>query len=140
MTPQQLEMVRSSYATLGDGGRAMAADFYRRLFDADPSARALFVESPEMMAIKFAAELDAIVEAISSYETFAPRVHDLAVRHVAYGVQTHHYRTVGEALIGALATHLDQVWNADLEAAWRRAYNLVAEMMMVSSSRGDVTT
>jgi hemoglobin-like flavoprotein len=137
MTPEQLEMVRSSYAMLGDDAPAMAADFYARLFEADPSARELFVEGPDVMSVKFAAELAAIVEAITSYETFAPRVKDLAVRHLQYGVQTHHYRAVGEALVGALAMHLAQIWTAELEAAWRRAYNLVAEMMMATAAGDD---
>ena len=57
-----------------------------------------------------------------------------AARHVGYGVQTHHYRAVGEALIGALAAHLDAEWDDALEAAWRRAYNLVAEVMMAVSA------
>jgi nitric oxide dioxygenase len=130
MTPEQLELVRSSYASLGDAAPAMARDFYRRLFAADPSIQALFPDGPDVMAVKFAAELDAIVQAIATYDAFAPRVRDLAARHVGYGVQTHHYHAVGEALIGALAARLAPDWDPALEAAWRRAYNLVAEMMM----------
>jgi len=95
MTPEQLDLVRSSYASLGSGAPRMATEFYRRLFAADPSAEALFTQGPDVMAGKFADELDAIVQAISSFEAFAPRVRDLAVRHVGYGVQTQHYQAVG---------------------------------------------
>lgn len=137
MTPELLQLVQSSYARLGDDAPAMAADFYRRLFDTDPSARDLFVDGPDVMAVKFAAELEAIVEAITSYETFASRVKDLAGRHVQYGVQTHHYRAVGDALLGALAAHLEDIWNPEFETAWRRAYNLVAEMMMATAAGED---
>ena len=134
MTPQQLQLVRSSYAALGDAAPAMAVEFYRRLFAADPSAEALFTDGPDVMSVKFADELDAIVEAISSFESFAPRVSELAARHVGYGVQIRHYRAVGEALIGALAMHLAADWDDALEAAWRRAYNLVAEVMMAAAA------
>ena len=134
MTPAQLELVRASYSRLQDGGEAMAADFYRNLFAIDPQARVLFATEPEVMAVKFSAELSAIVEAITSFETFAPRVRELALRHVGYGVQPHHYRAVGQALIRALAAHLDEGWDGELEAAWRRAYNLVAELMMDAGS------
>lgn len=134
MTPEQLELVRSSYASLGRAAPAMAMDFYRRLFAADPSAEALFTEGPDVMAGKFADELDAIVQAISSFDAFAPRVRDLAVRHVGYGVQTQHYHAVGEALVGALAAHLAPDWDDALDAAWRRAYNLVAELMMATAA------
>ena len=130
MTPAQLELVRVSYATLPDGGATMAADFYRNLFELAPQTRVLFATEPDVMAVKFSAELAAIVEAITSYETFAPRVRELAVRHVTYGVQPQHYRAVGQALIRALAAHLGEAWDDDLEAAWRRAYNLVSELMM----------
>jgi hemoglobin-like flavoprotein len=134
MTPEELHLVQTSYAALGDGAHAMAIDFYGRLFAADPSAEPLFEDGPEIMAVKFTAELDAIVQAISDFDEFEPRVADLAARHVGYGVQTHHYRSVGDALIGALADHLSPDWDATLEAAWRRAYNLVAEVMMASAA------
>jgi nitric oxide dioxygenase len=130
MTPEQLELVRASYASLGDAAPAMAAEFYRRLFDADPSAESLFTDATDVMAAKFADELAAIVQAIVSFDEFAPRVRDLAARHVGYGVQTHNYRTVGDALIGALGAHLTPHWDQALETAWRNAYNLVAEVMM----------
>ena len=130
MTPEEIELVQSSYSSLGDDAPAMAADFYRRLFTIDPSAEALFSQGPTVMAEKFAAELAAIVEAIISFDVFSARVRDLAARHRAYGVQTRHYRSVGEALVGAMAAHLAPDWTPAVERAWRRAYNLVAEIMM----------
>jgi hemoglobin-like flavoprotein len=134
MTPEQLQLVQSSYASLGDTAPAMARDFYRRLFASDRSTEALFTRSPDVMAEKFAGELAAIVEAITSYETFAPRVRDLAARHIGYGVQARHYQSVGDALIATLADRLGPQWDLELEAAWRRAYNLVAELMMASAA------
>ena len=134
MSPGDVELVQSSYASLGDDKPAMAREFYRRLFEADRSAEALFTDGPDIMAEKFSAELAAIVEAISSFDQFAARVRELALRHVAYGVQTQHYHSVGVALIGALGAHLGPMWNVDVEAAWRRAYNLVAELMMAAAA------
>jgi hemoglobin-like flavoprotein len=132
MTPQDIELVRSSYASLGGDGPAVAAEFYRRLFAAEPSARSLFTQGPDVMANKFADELEAIVEAIVSYDSFAARVRDLAARHATYGVQARHYRAAGHALLEALAARLGPAWDPPTEAAWRRAYNLVAEIMMAT--------
>ena len=134
MTPEQLALVRDSYAALGNDAIAMADDFYARLFAADPSARELFTDGPDVMAVKFSAELAALVEAISSFPDFAPRVRDLGSRHAGYRVQTRHYGAAREALIGALADHLGDDWTPDVEGAWRRAYNLVAEMMMAAAT------
>jgi hemoglobin-like flavoprotein len=134
MTPEQLAMVRDSYAALAPDATAMANDFYRRLFAADGTTQELFTDGPDVMSVKFAAELAALVEAISSFPDFAPRVRDLGARHATYGVQTSHYQAAREALIGALAEHLGPQWNSEVEAAWRRAYNLVAELMMAAAA------
>ncbi len=133
MTPEQIELVRSSYASLDDPG-AMASDFYRRLFAIDPSARGLFSEDPAVMAEKFAAELSAIVQAIITFDVFAARLRHLAVRHQAAGVRSRHYRSVGDALMQALAGRLGSGWTPATEGAWRRAYNLVAEIMIGASA------
>ena len=137
MTPEQVAMVRTSYAALGADRVTMANDFYRRLFASDPSAKVLFTVGPDEMSVKFSAELEALVEAISSFPDFAPRARELGTRHGEYGVQTRHYHTAREALIEALAEHLASRWNAELEEAWRRAYNLVAEMMMAAAVGSD---
>ena len=137
MTPEQIELVRSSYASLDDA-RAMASDFYSRLFSIDPSARNLFSQDPEVMADKFATELSAIVQAIVSYDVFSARLRHLAVRHHAAGVQPRHYSSVADALIGALAAQLRSGWTPAIEGAWRRAYNLVAEIMIAASADLDV--
>jgi hemoglobin-like flavoprotein len=137
MTPEQIELVRSSYAALGEGGRAMAGEFYRRLFSIDPSARALFDQDLAVMAEKFAAELHAIVEAIVAYDVFAARLRHLAVRHHSAGVKSRHYGAAADALIGALATSLGPDWTAELEIAWRRAFNLVAEIMIAATAELD---
>ena len=130
MTPEQISMVESSFAALGADGPTMAHDFYRRLFTIDPSAAELFSDGPDVMAIRFTVELKALVDAISSFPDFAPRVRDLGRRHAGYRVHARHYHAAREALIGALAEHLADRWSDELEAAWRRAYNLVAELMM----------
>jgi hemoglobin-like flavoprotein len=134
MTPEQLDLVRSSYAALGDERRAVARDFYRRLFAADPAVEELFGDDPDVMAVKFSDELAAIVEAIVSFDAFATRLQGLAARHVAYGVQTRHYRLVGDALVAALAEALAPRWDETLDAAWRTAFNLVAEVMMAAAA------
>jgi nitric oxide dioxygenase len=134
MTPEQVELVQSSYASLGVDATSVAHEFYRRLFAADPSAEALFDHGPDVMAEKFARELDAIVQAITCFDEFAARVTDLATRHAGYGVRTRHYRAAGEALVGALAVQLGPAWTRDHEVAWGRAYNLVAEVMMATTT------
>jgi nitric oxide dioxygenase len=133
MTPQQIELVRDSYALLDDPP-AMASDFYRYLFTIDPSVEGLFSQDPAVMAEKFAAELGAIVQAIISFDVFSARLRHLAVRHHAAGVRPRHYGSVAEALMQALSARLDSGWTPAVENAWRHAYNLVAEIMITESA------
>ena len=134
MTPEQLALVQASYASLGDERTETTREFYRRLFAADPTVEAMFSTDPEVQTEKFTSELAAIVEAIGSFDEVSPRLGDLAARHVDYGVLTRHYRLVGEALLGALAAALGPAWDEATEAAWRLAYNLVAEVMMSAAA------
>jgi len=138
MTPEQIELVRCTYASLGDDAPAMASDFYRRLFAIDPSAQVLFGQDPAIMAEKFAAELNAIVEAIISFDVFSATLRHLATRHRAVGVRPRHYSSAGDALVGALADHLAPDWTPAAESAWRRAYNLVAEIMIAAAADLDL--
>jgi hypothetical protein len=85
MTPEQPAVVHESYQSLGREATSMAADFYRRLFAANRSTQALYSDGPETMAVKFVAELDAIVEGIASFDEFRLRAADLGARHAAYG-------------------------------------------------------
>jgi hemoglobin-like flavoprotein len=137
MTPEQIELVRDSCASLGADALAVASDFYRRLFAIDPATRAMFSQDPVVMAEKFAAELLAIVEAIASFDAFSSRLRQLAAAHRAAAVQPRHYRSVGDALMAALAAHFGGGWTPETEIAWRRAYNLVAEIMIAAMA--DVT-
>ncbi len=79
---------------------------------------------PDVMSVKFADELDAIVQATSSLDAFASPVRELAARHAAQtsgsGVQTQHYHAVGEALTGALAARLGPEWDVAPQAACRQ--------------------
>ena len=50
-------------------------------------------------------------------------------RHVHYGVEDHHFDSVGEALIDALHAMLGAGFTSDVQAAWLEAYTLVASVM-----------
>jgi nitric oxide dioxygenase len=134
MTPEQVTLVATSYAALGADAATMADGFYRRLFEADPSARDLFDTAPGQMSAKFALELAALVEGISSFRDFAARAVELGGRHAVYGVRAPDYAAAREALISSLAEAFGRRWNDELAAAWRGAYDLTAELMMAGGA------
>jgi hemoglobin-like flavoprotein len=56
---------------------------------------------------------------------------DLGKRHRDYGVRAVHYRLAREAMEGALVDTLGDRFGPKERAAWRKAYNLIAELMQV---------
>ena len=128
MTPEQIALVEGTVATVDL--RVVAADFYRRLFAADPAVAALFTTDPVVQAEVFGTELAEIVTSIRSLDAFDARVRALGARHREYGVRAGHYGLMGEALLAALDAALGPAWTDELAEAWALAFGLVAETML----------
>lgn len=130
MTPEQINLVQSSFKRLGPDLPTMARRFYTELFERDPALRPLFTTDPAEQEAKFTEKLTEIVGAIPRLDALLAHTRDLGARHVGYGVRVADYRTVGGALIEALATVLGDQFDAETREAWEIAYNLIAETML----------
>jgi hemoglobin-like flavoprotein len=130
MTPEQLVLVRESYAELESRRDEMAPEFYRQLFALDPSLRAMFmVDWPEQEA-KFTKQMTEIVNALDDLDRLMEQTMALGQRHVGYGVKPSHYPTVRTALLNTFAALLGDRFDAATREAWILAYNLVSECML----------
>ena len=134
MTPAQISAVEESLASIDLD--ALADDFYRLAFAADPAIISMFVVDPGEQRDRFAAELEEIVRAIRTLDTFEPRVRALGARHRGYGVRPGHYKLMGDALLASLRAALGDAWTDEVEQAWTLAYNLTAETMMLGALQG----
>jgi hemoglobin-like flavoprotein len=134
MTPDQITAVEDTIRVLDLD--ALAADFYRRAFDADPDLTAMFTTAPEVQRQRFAVELRTIVESIRELDDFRARAAELGARHHDDGVRAAHYRTMGEVLLASLGAASGPAWSAELAEAWALAYNLIAEAMMTGALEG----
>ena len=131
MTPAQIAAVEDTFAGLDL--EALSADFYRMAFAADPSLLPMFVSDPGAQRDRFATELEEIVHSIRTLDEFGPRVRTLGSRHRGYGVRAAHYKVMGEALMASLRQAIGEKWTPEVDEAWRLAYNLVAETMMLGA-------
>lgn len=130
MTPEQISLVQSSFERLGPDVPGFADRFYAELFRRDPGLRPLFTTDMAEQRIRLAQKLTAIVRAMPRLGELLILTRALGARHVAYGVHATHYRTVGDALIAALAAVLGDEFDAATREAWALAYNIVAETML----------
>ena len=109
---------------------AFTARFYDHLFVIDAGAAQLFngVEM-SIQRWKLAQTLGVVVQALDDLDTLLPAVAALGRRHTRYGVQHHHFDSVGAALLQAFVDTLGQQFTPAVRAAWVRAYSLVAAEM-----------
>ena len=129
MTPDQIALVEATLSSLDDDLPRVAADFYARLFEAEPALRPLFTGDADHQRRTFAREIAAIMSSIRDHGAFLAEAAALGARHRRYGVREVHYRRAEQPLLGALGTALGPQWTAEVEEAWRLAYHLAAEAM-----------
>jgi len=133
MTPDQISLVQTSFARLAPQADAVAQAFYYRLFQIDPSLRAMFPADLSGQRAKLMQMLAAAVQGLGNVPALLPVVTALGRRHAGYGVRREHYAAVGQALLDTLRTGLGADFTALQEQAWSAAYTLLAGAMQAGA-------
>ncbi len=129
MTPEQIKLVKESWAKVALIEAHAAALFYNRLFTIDPSSQELFKGDLTEQKRKLMAMIGVAVNGLTRLDSLVPAVRDLGRRHVGYGVQAKDYGTVGSALLWTLEQGLGQAFTPEVKDAWSAAYSLLAATM-----------
>ena len=129
MTPQQIDLVQTSWKQVLPVAEAAAQMFYGRLFFLDPSLRALFVGDMRQQGRKVMAMLSFTVNGLNRLDELLPTVKALGRRHAAYGVRSEHYYTVGAAFLWTLEQGLGEAFTPAVRDAWVAAYGVLANTM-----------
>jgi hemoglobin-like flavoprotein len=130
VTPEQITLVQASFARLGPDLPVLATRFYVELFGRNPALSALFTTDLAVQEVRFAEKLAEIVRSMPRLDELLGHTRALGARHAGYGVRAADYRTVGDALLAALAAVLGDSFDPPTREAWDIAYNLVAETML----------
>jgi hemoglobin-like flavoprotein len=129
LTERQQQLVRESFAHLEPVADAAASIFYFRLFDLDPSVRALFAADMTAQRRNLMQTLGTIVRGIDRLDLLGPSIAALGRRHAAYGVRPNDYETVEVALIDGMEETLGSIFDAETRAAWAAAYRYLSATM-----------
>lgn len=140
MTPEQIQLVRSSWPAVAARAESLSSDFYAHLFAIDDSAARLFAGvDMASQRRKLMQSLTVVVHALDDPDRLLPAIAALAKRHTRYGVEPHHFDSVGESLLYALSRVLGSAFSAELHNAWTDAYALVASVMQRALTRAAAT-
>ena len=135
LTQAQVRLVQETFAVIAPIADDAAALFYRRLFELDPSLRAMFKGNMADQRKKLMQMLTVTVKGITFWNRLIPVVEDLGRRHAAYGVSDSHYETVGAALLWTLEKGLGKDFTPDVREAWATVYGLLAATMKEAAAR-----
>lgn len=130
MTPHSVTLVQQSFQAVKPIAPQAAALFYGRLFELDPTLKALFTTDLTDQGAKLMTTLGMVVAGLSKPETIIPAAQALAKRHLAYQVKKEHYPTVGAALLWTLEQGLGPAFTPEVKVAWTEAYALVCSVMI----------
>ncbi len=134
MTPEQLVLIKESWAKVVPISDKAAELFYGKLFELDPSVKPLFKGNMEEQGKKLMKMINTAVNGLDRLEEIVPAVQQLGVRHVAYGVKDEHYDTVGEALLWTLGAGLGDAFTEDIKEAWATVYGVLADTMKAAAA------
>jgi len=133
VTPEQIELVQTSFAEVEPIAEQAAGLFYGRVFEIAPEARALFKADLDDQGRKLMQTLGAVVRGLDDLPSIVPVAEALAIRHVDYGVEAAHYEPVGDALLWTLEQGLGEAFTLDVADAWAAAYGLLSSTMIAAA-------
>jgi len=140
MTPEDIRIVQSTWVKVLPIKDNAAQLFYERLFETDPSLRALFRSDVRQQGEKLMQVIDAAVNGLSRLESIVSAIQELGRRHADYGVKDHHYGTVGAALLWTLGKSLGAAeFTPKAKDAWATVYAVLATTMREAAVTRRVT-
>ena len=129
MSPRQVELVQSSWASVEPIAEGAAEIFYSKLFALDPSLRAMFKTDMKEQGRQLMTMIGFAVRSLTRLDTLIPTVQGLGRRHAGYGVREKHYDTVATALLWTLHQGLGKAFTDEVREAWATAYSVLADTM-----------
>lgn len=134
MKNEEIELVKTSWAKIGPISDVAAELFYGKLFETDPTLKAMFSEDMEEQGKKLMMMINTAVIGLDSLEQIVPAVKAMGGRHAGYGVTDAHYDTVGEALIWTLGQGLGDGFTEEVKKAWLTTYRVLSETMKAGAA------
>ena len=115
--------------------RELAAElFYGKLFELDPSLKALFKGNMKEQGGKLMTMIGVAVANLDRPGTLMPVLKGLGARHGGYGVKDHHYDTVAAALLDTLQRGLVDAFTPEVKTAWIEVYGVLAGTMKAAAA------
>ena len=138
MTPQQIELVKKTWVIVVPIADTAAELFYGRLFELEPSYRAMFKHDMTEQGKKLMKTINIAVEALDDVEPLVPTLKQMGADHAGYGVVDRDYNVVGAALLWTLEQGLGEVFTDEVKNAWAAVYEVLANTMKSGAAEAEI--
>lgn len=133
LTTEDIKIVKSTVPLLAEGGTAVTQYFYQRLFRHNPELNDIFNMSNQHTG----RQIEALFHAIAAYAqnidnltVLKQMVERIAHKHTSFHIKPEHYQVVGHHLIETLRELLPAQFTHEVELAWTRAYQVLADIFI----------
>jgi len=130
MTPEEIHLVRDSWAKVVPIQETAAGLFYTRLFDEYPEVKPYFKGDMKEQGKKLMAMLNTAVNSLDRIDDLIEPLKRAGKAHAGYGVKEEDYAKVAAAYLWTLEQGLGDACTAEVTAAWTVAYTTVAGVMI----------
>ena len=137
MTPQQKELVQQTWTMVVPIADTAAELFYGRLFELEPSYKAMFKNDMTEQGKKLMKTINIAVTALDDVEPLIPVLKKMGADHVGYGVKERDYNVVGAALIWTLEKGLGDAFTDEVINAWGAVYDVLASVMKEGAAEAE---
>ena len=138
LTPEQVQIVRSTVPVLQAHGNDITTHFYKTLLDDIPDLHNIFNTANQANGFQpraLAGSLYAYASHIDDLGALSPAVEKICQKHASLYVQPEHYKIVGEYLLRAMGDVLGAALTKDILYAWEAAYWQLANIMIGKESQ-----
>lgn len=137
MTPQQKELVKKTWVMVVPISEKAAELFYGRLFELEPSYKAMFTGDMTEQGKKLMKTINIAVEALDDVEPLIPTLKQMGADHAGYGVKERDYNVVGAALLWTLEQGLGDAYTDEVKNAWGAVYEVLANVMKEGAAEAE---
>lgn len=133
MTPEYIELVKSTVPILRENGVALTSYFYNRMLTNNPELKNIFNLDSQQSGRQpraLAAAVLAYAENIENPTVLARAIEHIATKHVSLDIQPEQYPIVGENLLHSISEVLNVPFESELIAAWKAAYLQLADILI----------
>jgi nitric oxide dioxygenase len=133
LTEQHIQIIKSTIPLLENAGPALTKHFYARMFSHEPELQNIFNMSNQDNGRQQVALFEAIAayaKNIENVSVLQSAVERIAQKHTSLNIQPEHYKIVGHHLIETLRELAGEVFSKDVEEAWTKAYQFLAQIFI----------